>query len=470
MWNWINETLLKFKHCFWNKQTFVWFVILIIGLMTRSEQLGITSIVRELSLNPTAYNALLHFFRAESWYIETVKRAWIHILKALPYIMKEAGRYILTGDGVKQSKEGRKMPGVAKQHQESENSSKGEYIFGHLFGGLGLLVGNAAKQYSVLISAKLHDGIEMIEKWEQGEDYEKESHVVKMVKDAISAAEELGSSILLLDRLYLTKYMLQTLQGQELIHVVTKAKLNAKAYYDPKPKTGKGPKPKKGESLKVADLFTSKASEFISVTMNLYQKDKAVKYYCVDLRWGSGIYQKLRFVLTVVDGVKSILVSTDLTLTPVQIIRLYCYRFKIECSFRELKQVVAGFAYHFWSKAMPKLNRYKSNDDNQAIVEKVTDPHQQALITSTVNAIEGFVQFSCIALGLLQLIGLMFSDEINSKFRFMRTTSNSIPSEATIADFLRKNFYMLFRFFPHLAITAIINSRQLSPDVLQKAV
>jgi hypothetical protein len=32
------------------------------------------------------------------------------------------------GDGMKQAKEGRRMPGLKKLHQESENSSKGEYI------------------------------------------------------------------------------------------------------------------------------------------------------------------------------------------------------------------------------------------------------------------------------------------------------------------------------------------------------
>jgi hypothetical protein len=29
------------------------------------------------------------------------------------------------------------MPGIKKLHQESENSSKGEYIFGRMFGGIG---------------------------------------------------------------------------------------------------------------------------------------------------------------------------------------------------------------------------------------------------------------------------------------------------------------------------------------------
>jgi hypothetical protein len=43
---------------------------------------------------------------------------------------------VLIGDGVKQVKEGRRMPGVQKLHQESGNASKSEYIYGHLFGAV----------------------------------------------------------------------------------------------------------------------------------------------------------------------------------------------------------------------------------------------------------------------------------------------------------------------------------------------
>jgi hypothetical protein len=55
-------------------------------------------------------------------------------------VFKENGMPILIGDGVKQPKEGKKMPGVKRLHQESEDSSKAEYIFGHMFGVIGILV------------------------------------------------------------------------------------------------------------------------------------------------------------------------------------------------------------------------------------------------------------------------------------------------------------------------------------------
>jgi len=79
------------------------------------------------------------FFRSTAWNLNAITLAWVDILRSTPVLLKEADWYILIGDGVKEVKEGRKMPGVKSLHQESDNSSKGEYIHGQLFGGIGIL-------------------------------------------------------------------------------------------------------------------------------------------------------------------------------------------------------------------------------------------------------------------------------------------------------------------------------------------
>jgi hypothetical protein len=255
--------------------------------------------------------------------------------------------------------------------------------------------------------------------------------------------------------------MLKALKEAPGLSVVTKAKSNAKAFFPPGKYKGRGARPKRGPCVKVASFFTTHAELFNLVEMTLYGKKEAVRYFCIDLLWGEGVYQNLRFVLTVIDGTRSIFVSTDLTLSPKQVVSLYCRRFKIECAFRELKQVVAGFAYHFWSKAMPKLQKFKCNDTNRLSLEQVEDKRSRELIGSTVNAIECFVQVSVVALGMLQLVSLLFWKEINlGGMRFMRTRSSSVPSERTTADYLRKNIFALFRFFPKMTLTTIIYDSQ----------
>lgn len=50
MWNLLNKILANFKGCFSRQASFNWFVIIIIGLMLRSDSLGLTSIIRDLDL------------------------------------------------------------------------------------------------------------------------------------------------------------------------------------------------------------------------------------------------------------------------------------------------------------------------------------------------------------------------------------------------------------------------------------
>ena len=341
--------------------------------------------------------------------------------------------------------------------------AKGEYIFGHMFGGIGVVISGCNKLYCALASLRLHDGLSAISGWHE---YTEESHVVKIIKDAGRVCRALGPALLLLDRLYLTVPMLKALALEPMLTVVTKAKINAKAFLDPKPrKKGRGAPSKKGEKIKVASLFESMAASFTDACVSMYGKTEEVSYYCADLLWGDKLYQKLRFVLVWLDGTKTILATTDLTLAPVDIIELYCHRFKIECAFRELKQVVAGFGYRFWSKHMQKLNRFKSNEYHQDLLKNITCKSERNCIMKTVRAIENFALIGCISLGLLQMLSLVFAGSFVSKtIRYMRTPSKAVPSEATVADYLRKTIYQLLHFFPNLAITVIIKSRQSMPD------
>ena len=65
---------------------------------------------------------------------------------------------------------------------------------------------------------------------------------------------------------------------------------------------------------------------------------RAIRYYSVDLLWGQKLYRELRFVLVGMGGVQSILASTSLELEPLSIIRLYSYRFRIECQTADRRQ------------------------------------------------------------------------------------------------------------------------------------
>ena len=57
-------------------------------------------------------------------------------------------------------KEGRKMPAVKCVHQESENNSKPEFIMGHSFQALGMLVKDSlGGLFCVPLVSRIHEGL-----------------------------------------------------------------------------------------------------------------------------------------------------------------------------------------------------------------------------------------------------------------------------------------------------------------------
>jgi len=472
MLKYIDSILYNFRSCFSRGASFHWFVVIIIGLMVRSDHLGVTSIIRDLSLQSRHYETLIHFFRSSAWSLESIRLKWFQVVRRLAPLYSVNGAVVLVGDGMKQAKEARRMPGIKKLHQESENNSKAEYIFGHLFGAIGILTGSSQKLFCLPLFINLQDGVKAFFDWKNSnEDTERQgSHVVQMIKQAAIASKQFGKSMLLLDRYFLTTPALEQWKeanrdAAEPLHIVTRAKSNAVAYeHPPAKKKGRGRPPKKGKTIKLMKLFNIPASQFQTANVMMYGKEETVQFLCLNLLWGQGLYQELRFVLVLRGNQRTILVSTDLTLAATDIIELYGHRFKIESMFREMNQVICAFGYQFWSKSMPKLNRYSRKGDSHP-AEQMTDEKERTRILHTVKAIEGYVMCSCIAMGMLQLIALRFSNKVPGLFfRYLRTPSKSVVSEATVRVYLHNSIFFLFARNPHLTVTQIIRSKQERPE------
>ena len=77
------------------------------------------------------------------------------------------------------------------------------------------------------------------------------------------------------------------------------------------------------------------------------------------------------------------------------------YRFRIECTFRELKQQTGAFCYRFWSKYLPKLSYYQKKGE-PAPMERVEGEKPRQKVLEAVRAIEMHMALSCIAMGILQ--------------------------------------------------------------------
>lgn len=359
------------------------------------------------------------------------------------------------------------MPGVKKMVQESETQSKGEFIFGHLFGAVGVLIGRRAQKFCLPLKVNIQDGIRAAANWANST-ISAENHIIQMIQNGFEAAASFGKSVLLLDRYFLSVPALQLLnklntdRKEELLTIVTKAKKNCTAYRLPLPKeNGKKGRPrKKGEAIKLISLFHDPDIEFRKARVTAYGEKKDVEYYCIDLLWGLKHYQKLRFVLVRWDGITSILVTTDLTLPATTVIELYAWRAKIESMFREMKQQLGAFGYHFWTKAMPRLNHYARREAPDPL-SHVTDPRQRKQILDCIRAMEAFVTCSSIAMGIVQLISMKEYGRGSIRIiRYLRTPSKMKPSEGTVMYFFRRNLFSMLLQHPDSFVTRYIRERQ----------
>lgn len=143
----ISRILEVFRPCFSHQAAFSWFSVVVMGFLVRIDQCGVSSFVRWLGLDPALYTALLSFFRARSWQLATILHHWWKIVLERCVLVEIDGRLVLAGDGIKISKEAEKMPVVKRLHQESNNSAKPPYIYGHHWGVIGVLGGAVKKNF-----------------------------------------------------------------------------------------------------------------------------------------------------------------------------------------------------------------------------------------------------------------------------------------------------------------------------------
>ena len=448
----IDNILQQFRICFKREETFTWFVIIVVGIMIRTDMRGVSSIVGSLCLSPGYYESMLHFFRSQAYDLRSLKSKWHSIvLEQVKPVLIE-GFIVVMGDHIKVSKEARYMPEVKKLHQDSENVGKAEYIFGHQFGMAGMLAEGPTLQ-CVPLDIGLQDGIDEIASLQadssesvDSPEKKEDTCILKMLRmcgDFVKSNEQ--KAIVLLDAYFasggafdIVKQIIKE-QGTNAIILITRAKSNTVAFEEPEQpkKRGRGQPKKYGKKLQLKQLFAEMAGAFVTATLNLYGKDEVVKYLCLDLLW-KPIGRKLRFVLVKTNEKVMILMCSDLNLHPEKIILTYSYRFKIEVSFKMLKQVIGGFCYHFWTSAMPKLSRFVTNND----LSGVTAKKDKEKIVSTMRAIEVFTFLSCMAMGILTVISLQFPTLVWSRFSgWLRTRSSKVPSVETVRSVLQQELW-----------------------------
>lgn len=412
-------------------RTFLWMVLALVGLCSRADLAGVTSFVRAAWLQPRTYRRLLHLFHSSGLHLHTLTSLWIKLALSLFNPVRVGNRPVFVADGIKVPKEGRKMPAVKKLFQNSENNTKPEFIFGHSFEAVGLLVQAALGQvFCVPLLSRIQEGLIFSNR-------DKRTLLDKFVQLFLPIAALLDTpAVLVADAWYCNRKVIRPFLKNGH-HLVTRMKSNAVAYMPaPTPQVRRRGRPRiYGDKIRLRTLWAHK-HRFASANSPVYgETEIQIRYYCVDLLWRpAGCTVRLVFVVHPKRG-RILLMTTDTSLDPLQVFALYGYRFKIEVGFRHALRTLGAYAYHFWMLEMTPISRRRSG--NQYLHMK--SEHYHKMVRRKIDAYHRYVQLACVAQGLLQHLALNFRAKVWSFFQsWMRTMKPAQPpSEAVVAQALR---------------------------------
>lgn len=428
---WISwwNLVLSLRPAFARQRSFLWFATSLAAFSVRGELRGVTSFVRALGLRAQCYDRLLDFFHSPAVDISRLTVLWTSlVLRVLDSrLMKINGRIVLLADGIKTPKTGRKMPAVKKLHQESQNNSKPEFIFGHSCQAVAVVVAAAESFFALPLACRIHEGVVFSNRDRR-----------TLMDKLVLLLNELAIALpyyLVADAYYSTAKVILPLlrRGQ---HLVAALKSNAVAYEPAsQPMKRKRGRPRRyGRKVRLKSLFEDE-SAFAEAPSPVYgEKGVVLRLRSVDLLWRP-VGRVVRFVAVIHPHRGSrLLLSTDTSLSALDIVRLYGVRFKIEVSFKQAVHTVGMYSYHFWMGAMTPIPRRSGNQ----YMHHRTEIYRKA-VRRKMRAYACHIQTGIVAQGLLQMLSVLHPEAVWSCFgSWMRTIRPGIPpSEQVVAMALR---------------------------------
>lgn len=428
-WKWASELRGACKR----ERTFMWLLAALAGFCIRRDLLGVSSFVRCLGLRGCCYDRLLDFFHSRSLDADALASVWTSALLRLhPGTLRHGGLPVLVCDGIKVGKSGRRMPGVKLLHQESDSNTKPEYIMGHSCQSVCLLAGRLGSFAAIPLAARIHEGLVFSNR-------DKRTLLDKMVAMVMGLKIE-GGFILLADAFFASRKVILPLLKNGC-HLISRVKSNAVAYRpavaDPSAKPGRGRRKVYGEKVRLSGIFDSPEAMTEAPSPVYGEKGVSIRVRSLSLLWRPVGVPVLFVAVSHPTRGNCILVATDTGMDPLEVVRLYGLRFKIEVSFKQSLHTVGAYLHHFWMAAMTPLRR---GGGDQHLHLK-TEEYRNAVRRKT-EAYHRFMQVGLVAQGIMSAIATTEPGKVWRAFgSWLRTVRPGVcPSEMVVATALRNSF------------------------------
>jgi hypothetical protein len=334
--------LMAFEQVFSSRQ-FVYFQAYVWALLIGDGRKCVSRLARCCVFLDRSLSSWERFLSEYPWEVHQLCQVWIRVLlKGLKDRVWVHGALLIAVDTTFVAKVLGRMLGVQKWHEHSGNPDRGGFVIAHHWALAGLIVKNLGQCLCFPILARLipgqkqarqfvgaEEGIELTTFWDT---------VLAMIWQIRLYLVDIPFRVVV-DAYFSNASFLRPMI-EEKIAVISRMAKNAVGFDDPIYK-GRGRPAKRGKKWKLAELI--KHFEPQEVEVELYGKLKraAVVVRDVGLR---DLPSKVRIVVIANTASRPvILVSTDCTLTAVEIIECYGARFSIELAIRELKQSM-GFS------------------------------------------------------------------------------------------------------------------------------
>jgi len=421
------KILSIFRSAFSREDSFTWFCASVLAMLMRNDLAGVTSLARSMSAGHLAWRALLSFFASRAVNLEKMTCTWTEFIFSHEACVKINERRVLVVDGIKVAKSGRKMPGNKRLHQSSQSNTKPEYITGHSCQSIAVLLSGIAGVFAVPVFTRIFEGL----RWsgmEQGSQVERLARIMKtmllnkncyVVADAYYMAESFIRNVL-----------------ESGAHVITRARSNAVAYLLPEltVKKKRGRPSKYGAKVYLRDL-ASEDCGYVDADSPVYGEAGIVIQYKEFVLMAKSLARAVKYVI-VKHPVRGtiFLVATDLGMEPLDVVKVYGLRFKIEVSFKSAVRSVGTFAYHFWSEVFKRDSAMKGDMDMSAFTQK-----EQKAIHKKLKSYHLHMMVGHIAQGIAQVLAVEMPEVISRLDSEYRRTVCEMPSEATVMQVFRKN-------------------------------